>query len=439
MDTFKLNREFMLGTATASAQIEGGDTNNTWYKWCEAGHIKDSTSCITACDHWNRVEQDIEILKRLNVQTYRMSLEWSRIEPTLGNFSAEALKHYRHEIELLLDNNIKPLVTLHHFSEPQWFQDRGGWKRPGNSEFFVEYARYVVENLGDLVCEWVTFNEPNVYTTFGYELGIFPPGSRNLFESFKVQAEIILTHVKLYLLIHKIRNEKKFKGKTMVGAAIHLRIFDGISYIGKKAAGVVDYLFNELFMEGMTTGRLMFPLLRCGYKYKNGIYVDFLGINYYTRNIVEFALNPSNYFHKLTNDKVLDKTDLGWDIYPEGIYMVCKKYYSKYKLPIYITENGISDKYDNRRPNYIASHLAYLAKAINEGVQIEKYYHWTLMDSFEWLDGESANFGLYRCDFRTQERTARKSAELYAQICKKKELTKDMIEEFSGKVELIQS
>jgi beta-glucosidase len=439
MVTFKLNKEFMLGTAAASTQIEGGDKNNTWYHWCEAGHISDSSSCITACDHWNRVEQDTEILKSMNVQIHRMSLEWSRIEPVAGQFSEEAMKHYRDEIQLLRDNNIKPLVTLHHFSEPLWFQERGGWTKAENTELFIAYARYVVENLGDLVCEWVTFNEPNVYTSFGYVVGIFPPGVRNLFISLKVKAEIIKTHVKLYHLIHYIRNERNFSGETMVGAAIHLRVFDGITFIGKKIASAVNYVFNELFMAGMTTGCLKFPLPHKGYRNKKGRYADFLGINYYTRNIVEFAWDPTIYFHRLVTDKGLHKSDLGWDIYPEGIYTVCKKYYHKYKLPIYITENGISDKHDSRRPDFIVNHLAYLAKAINEGVQIERYYHWTLMDNFEWLEGESANFGLYHCNFRTQERTARKSAELYAQICKKKEVTREMIEKFSTKAELEQA
>jgi beta-glucosidase len=429
MVTFKLNEKFMLGTATAGTQIEGGDTNNTWYKWCEEGHISDSSSCITACDHWNRVKQDTEILKSLYVQTHRMSIEWSRIEPKVGKFSEKAMSHYRDEIQQLLANDIQPLITLHHFAEPQWFQNMGGWEQPENSKLFIEYVRYVVENLGDLVCEWITFNEPNVYTTFGYELGSFPPGARNMLQASKVKAEIIKTHVKLYKMIHAIREHKCFKGKTMVGTAIHLRIFEGISLTGKIIARTLDYVFNELFMVGMTTGRLMLPLVGEGYEYKKGIYVDFLGINYYTRNIVEFAIDPSNYFHKLTNDKDLQKSDLGWDIYPEGIYMLCKKYYNRYKLPIYITENGISDKYDNRRPEYIANHLAYLAKAINEGIQVDRYYHWTLMDNFEWLEGESAKFGLYKCDFRTQERIPRQSAKLYARICKKKELNEEMIRE----------
>lgn len=129
MVTFKLNDEFMFGTATASTQIEGGDTGNTWYKWCQEGRIKDSSSCITACDHWNRVEEDTELLKNLGVQTHRMSLEWSRIEPSRGKFSDDAMKHYRDEIKLLVENNIKPLVTLHHFSSPFGFMKWGDGKK----------------------------------------------------------------------------------------------------------------------------------------------------------------------------------------------------------------------------------------------------------------------------------------------------------------------
>ena len=330
-----------------------------------------------------------------------MSPEWSRIEPFPGEFSEEAMKHYRDEIRLLVKNNIKPLVTLHHFSEPIWFQDMGGWKKPFNCEYFIRYVRYVVENLGDLVSDWVTFNEP------------------------------INTHVRVYKLIHDIRREHNFNGKTMVGCAMHLRVFDAITATGKMVAKAVNYYFNELLMVGTTTGRFLFPLSLMGGGDKKGIYVDFLGINYYTRNIVEFVFDPSQYFYLFVNDRSLGKSDLGWDIYPEGIYRVCKKYYDRYRLPIFITENGISDRKDNKRPDFIADHLYYIAKAITEGIQIERYYYWTLMDNFEWLEGETTSFGLYECNFKTQERTARKSAQLYADICKNKGLTKDMIEKFS--------
>jgi beta-glucosidase len=225
---------------------------------------------------------------------------------------------------------------------------------------------------------------------------------------------LIKTHAEAYQLIHKIRAERQYEGKTLVGTAIHFRIFDGLTFLGRRVAAVVDHIFHNRYAEGMAS------------------HSDFFGVNYYTRNIVEFALDPSNYFHKLVKDGNLSKSDIGWDIYPEGIYRVCKKYYHKYHLPIYITENGISDRHDKRRPEFIASHLSYLEKAVIEGVVIERYYHWTLMDNFEWIFGGAAKFGLYECNIHTQERTARKSAWLYSQISMKKELTQEMIDEFQA-------
>jgi len=430
LERFILPKDFLMGTATASLQIEGGDRNNTWYKWCEEGNIKDGSHCITACDHWNRLEEDTELLKELNVNTHRMSLEWSRIEPKAGVFSNEAIEHYRYEIQLLIKNGIRPLVTLHHFSEPLWFLEMGGWTKRENSYYFIKYTKYIVEKLGDLVCDWVTFNEPNVYTKFGYIFGIWPPGIRRLSKSFKVYTEIIKTHIKAYETIHSIRSEMGFKGKTKVGFAMHIRIFCGVSIFGKMIAKVVDYFFHELYMEGMIKGKIKFPLSKAGCKYCKGNHVDFIGINYYTRNIVEFVFSPSNLFHTLKFDKALDKTDLGWDIYPKGIYQVCKKYYKRYKLPIYITENGISDQSDLKRPFFICSHLWNVAKAIDDGIDIQRYYHWTLMDNFEWLEGESANFGLYHCNFRDQKRTIRRGGKLYSMICKENKLTDEMIQEF---------
>ncbi|MPM90566.1 Beta-glucosidase A [bioreactor metagenome] len=290
--------------------------------------------------------------------------------------------------------------------------------------------RFAVENLGDLASDWVTFNEPNVYSVFGYLLGVFPPGIRKGSEAFGVMSALIEIHCEAYRLIHEIRSKQKFAGKTMVGAAMHIRVFDGITTVGRETAAFVDYFFHTLFMEGMTKGRLLYPLSKKDHKPKKGLYADFLGINYYTRNIVEFVFDPRNYFYRLIGDKDLSKSDIGWDIYPEGIYRVCKKYYEKYKLPIFITENGISDEADSRRPDYIADHLAFIAKAAREGIPVERYYHWSFLDNFEWLEGERGNFGLYRCDFRTQKRTPRKSAGLYAAICGKRELTRQMIEQF---------
>ncbi|MHC1694367.1 MAG: glycoside hydrolase family 1 protein [Eubacteriales bacterium] len=422
MGRFNFGKDFLFGTASSSVQIEGGDKNNTWYNWCGEGHIADSSTCYTACDHWNRVEEDTDLLVSLGVGTYRMSFEWSRIQPSPEHIDEEALSHYRHELKLLCGYGIRPLVTIHHFSEPQWFMDKGGWAVHGNSEYFIRFAKLCVERFGDLVSDWVTFNEPNVYSTMGYFTGIFPPGKRSLRLTLRVRSEMISCHVRLYSMIHEIRKEKGFEGQTKVGFAMHIRIFDSFTTVGKIIARIVDYAFNTMFMEGMTCGKLCFPLPKRGCSCCCGKYADFIGINYYTRNIVEFVLDPRSLFYRYITDMTLDKNDLGWDIYPEGIYRVCRRYYDKYSLPIYITENGICDRHDNRREKYITDHLSMLARAIDDGIKIERYYYWTLYDNFEWLEGESAPFGLYKCDFNTMERIPRPSTSEYKRICRQKEI-----------------
>ncbi len=430
MVEFKLPEDFLMGTATASVQIEGGDTNNTWFKWCQEGNIKDKSSCFTANDHWNRLNEDIGLLKALNVNTHRMSLEWSRIEPSRGSFSRDAISHYREELKALIANNIKPLVTLHHFSEPLWFHHAGAWENGENVAYFLDYVRFVMEELGDLATEWVTFNEPNVYTSMGYALGAWPPGKVDFLKALRVQSEIIKAHLKAYALIHEIRKSEGFQGETKVGCAIHIRVFDASKPMGKIMSYLADYIFNELIMEGVTTGKIKFPLTKKGFKPSKGIFADFLGINYYTRNVVEFALKPSTLFYRETTDDRLEKTESGWDIYPDGLYRICKKYYRKYGLPIYITENGINTSVDHKKSEFICRHLAAVEKLIREGVPVERYYYWTLMDNFEWTEGESTRFGLIHCNFRNQERKMRNSGRLYAYLCKNKALTKKVFTEY---------
>lgn len=428
MKEFCLPKGFLMGTATASVQIEGGDTGNTWYNWCLEGHIIDNSNCINANNHWNRVSEDIELLKELNVDIHRMSIEWSRIQPSKDYFSKEAVLHYRNEISVMLDKGIKPLITLHHFSEPIWFHDEGSWEKSDNINFFLEYVRYIVEELGDIVSDWVTFNEPNVFTYMGYVTGMWPPGKTNILATINVQSSIIKAHVKAYELIHDIRTYKEFKGKTRVGCAMHIRIFEGAGFLGNLVASMADYLFNNLLFEGTVTGKMGFPLNKKDYIYKPGKYVDFIGINYYTRSFVKFALKPSALFYEEADDGKYEKTESGWDIYPEGLYMACKKYYEKYKLPIYITENGINEKCEDKKISYISKHLAMVEKAIKDGIPVERYYYWTLMDNFEWHEGETTRFGLVSCDFKSQQRKMRKSGWFYSQICKLKKCTFEVLQ-----------
>ncbi|TCZ77108.1 glycoside hydrolase family 1 protein [Paenibacillus albiflavus] len=431
MRAYKLPQNIQLGSATASLQIEGGDRNNSWYQFCENNRIKDGSHCIVAADHWNRYEEDIAIMKQLNQETYRMSIEWSRIEPAEGQYNQAALDHYRDEILKLLDAGIRPLVTLHHFSNPIWIEEAGAWTNPRIVNYFSKYVKTVVYALGDLVCDWVTINEPNVYLFQSYIELTSPPAKPSMKHYFKGIKLMIEAHIDAYRAIHRIRSEQHFLGQTQVGVAFHMRVFDIERKKIRSALSrkLTDYVFHTLFLEGMIHGNYKFPIHR-NKQYINQrteLYCDFFGLNYYSRDIIEFTWNPFVAFAKQLVKKGIDTNDMGWEIYPEGLYRICKEIYKKYQLPIYITENGICDQTDGKRAKFIYDHLEQVAKLCEEGIPIERYYHWSTIDNFEWQEGLSRRFGLVHINYETQARTIKQSGYFYAEICKTKEVSPEML------------
>ncbi|HBM79987.1 MAG TPA: glycoside hydrolase family 1 protein, partial [Clostridiaceae bacterium] len=402
------------------------------YKFCEAGKIKDKTHCKMADDHWNRYEEDIKLMKNLNHDIYRMSLEWARIEPERGKFCEDALSHYRREIQMLIDNSIKPLVTIHHFSNPIWFEDIGGWANPDSVELFKDYTQKVVTYLGDIVTEWITINEPNVYLLETYITADFPPGKPSLSNFFKGLKNMAKAHIECYKLIHRIRKDMGCSGKTTVGVANHIRVFDVYhnSLAARIPRDLADFCFHTLFTESMVNGRFLFPIGSGGYPYGKGRYSDFFGINYYSRDIIKFSWNPGMMFADLKVAENAEVNDLGWEIYPYGLYRVCRKYWSIYKLPIYITENGICDSKDEKRTKFIYDHLKMIKKLADENVDVKRYYHWSLLDNFEWEKGLTPRFGLIEVDYKTQKRTIRKSGHFFAEVSKNKAVTADMIKRY---------
>ncbi len=408
----KLPAGFLLGTATASLQIEGGDRNNSWFRWCERGRIRDGSHCLRACDHWNRFRQDIALQRDLGVNAYRMSLEWSRIEPREGTFDEDALARYREEIQALREAGIAPMVTLHHFSNPLWLEDSGGWTQRSIVDRFGRYTAKVVETLGDLVEHWITINEPNVYLALGYLLGIWPPGRRSL-RSFRRGANnVVLAHQEAYRLIHAIGDAS---GRpTQVGIAHHLRVFDpaGAERRDKRTARRLERRFQDFFLDRTVP------------------YSDFIGVNYYSRDMVAFSWNPLSGFARRSVKESAVCNDLGWEIYPEGLYRVCTTLAERYTLPLYITENGVADAGDTLRTRFIYDHLLQIARLLEADVDLRGYFHWTLMDNFEWVEGESARFGLYDVDFDTQQRSLRDSGRFFAEICAQNGITRQMIREY---------
>jgi beta-glucosidase len=245
----------------------------------------------------------------------------------------------------------------------------------------------------------------------------------------KVYRNMTLCHIKAYQAIHRIRLQSRFSGETKVGLAHALRVFNPLSRnnpFDRLAAKIMDYLFQDALVLSMADGKLRYPIVK-GAPLGAGKYYDFVGINYYTRSAVQCRGFRNSFF----TDK--PHNDLGWEIFPEGLSQLCKRYWQKLNAPIWITENGTCDKKDAFRTRYIYDHLYEISKLCSEGIPVQRYYHWTLMDNFEWVEGESAPFGLIRVDFETQQRTLRRSGAFYAEVCHEKGVTDGIIRKYLDK------
>lgn len=405
-----LPKNLKLGVATAATQIEGGLKNHSWYDWCQRGKISDKSSCFRANDHWHRFKEDIDLMASLNIQIYRLGLEWSRIEPSEGTFDDSALFHYREELIYLISKGIEPLITLHHFTNPMWFEKMGAFEHKRNVAYFIRYCSKVIEVLGDLCAEWITLNEPNVYTTNGYIFGTWPPGKKNFFKAMSVYRNMTRCHLEAYQLIHELRKKANDIGPTRVGFANHFRIFNPLnmhSLFDRFGSYMMEYLFQTALTHSLSTGQFVLPF-GLGSPYGKGKFYDFIGINYYSRSTFK-GFKEGVMPHTQRND-------LNWEIYPQGLSLIIKHLYKRYHAPIWITENGTADAKDAFRSEYLLSHLVQISNCISEDIPVERYYHWTFIDNFEWAEGESARFGLVELDFETQKRTPRKSGKLYQKI-----------------------
>lgn len=416
---FKLKEGLKLGVATASCQIEGGENNSNWNDWYAKGMIKDGSNPARANQHYELFRQDIDLMAKLNIQCYRMSIEWARLEPQRGKYDESVFEHYREEIDYLQSKGIEVLLTLHHFSNPMWFENLGGFLNPDSPVIFEGFVRKVVAELGEKVDRYVTVNEPNVYATSAYYFGEFPPGKKSVKDTVKVMTNLVACHIRAYKAIHEMR-----KGNTLVGYASHIRVFEP-----ENPKSLLDRigcrLMRQMFQGGIDftsmTGKRVFPLKRRK-EFKKGKYYDFIGINYYSRSMV----------HRFDERAKQDAAhnDMGWELYPKGIRQVVEEYYSKFNAPVYITENGTADSKDAFRAQFIYDHL----KELNESnVPVERYYHWTFIDNFEWMDGEKERFGLVELDYDTQERKPRQSALMYSEVIVKHGFDKDIIDKYLDK------
>ncbi len=414
---FNFPKKLLLGAASAATQIEGGKVDGNWHDWYRKGKIADNSNPEITTMHWKYWKEDSLLLKEAGVQTYRMGLDWARIYPRENEVDYEAVWQYRNEILLIKEQGIKPLLTLHHFSNPMWFERMGGFLNTKALIYFLNYVKFAAETFGDLVEDFVTVNEPNVYTFKGYGEGSWPPGCKNPFKIIKVLENLAYCHIESYKIIHETRKKMGFLN-TKVGFANHLRVFDPKNEknpFDKMAARLSEYTFQEIVTRAFTLGEFCFPL-RNKYKIEKGVYVDFHGVNYYSRTVNFMGVRKNS-----------PRNDLNWEIYPKGLIRCAEKLDEIKRLPIWVTENGTCDNNDAFRCRFIAEHL----KAICESdLPFERYYHWCFCDNFEWADGCSMRFGLIHLNYETQARTVKRSAEFYKKIIKAGSITKELWNEY---------
>ncbi len=396
MNETKFPKNFLWGTAVSSYQTEGNNTNSDWWEWEQKGKTKDKSGI--ACDYWNRWKEDHKLLSELGVNAFRLSLEWSRIEPEEGKFSEEAINHYREILQDLKNRNIKTQVTFWWWVSPLWFQKKYGFHRKESIRIFTRYVKKITEELKDLIDIYIVINEPMLPLSQGYLTGAFPSGHKNPFRFWRSLNNLAKAYRESYKIIHQI------KPNSAVGITHLYNWYEtkGLGFIEKIINRIAKWFRINLFLK----------------RIKN--HQDYLGIDYYRLGRMRF--DPKNSMYLGFNIEEDKNNIMGWVAYPEGIYKVLKEVYAKYKLPIYIMENGLPTSpglEDNNRVQFIQDHIYYVRKAISEGVDVRGYNYWSLMDNFEWLYGFEPRFGLVEIDYKTLERKPRKSFYAYKEIIKK--------------------
>ena len=411
---------FLWGAGSSAYQVEGGNEWNDWWDWeSTPGRIEDGSHSGPACLSWDRYEEDLDLVRGLGLNAYRLSIEWSRIEPIPGQYVEAALDRYRRMLLACRARGITPVVTLHHFTNPRWFAALGGWEDRRNLPHFQRFVRLAAEHYGDLVDYWITVNEPEVLAFWGYDAGIWPPGVKNRSRALTVIANLLEAHALASRALRESdRTDAYGDGRaTVVGIAKHWAILEprrSNSLLDRFAASVQRRAFNLAILRALTDGtiELKIPGARTVRRRVDALQgaSDFVGVNYYTRWMVSLFGKKA----RVARDGA-PMNDLGWEIYPEGLEQALTECAS-FGLPVMVTENGIADASDRRRPDFIRASLAALDRARAAGVDVRGYFHWSLLDNFEWSDGHRGRFGLYAVDFDRPEgpRIQRPSARAYA-------------------------
>ncbi len=425
-------RGFLWGTATAAYQVEGNNTNSSWWQWeQQPGRILNDDKSGLACDWWNgRWKEDLDRAAETSQNAHRLSVEWSRVQPEPDRWDELAIERYRSIMRGLRERGLMAMVTLHHFSNPIWLEEQGGWENPETPLKFAAFVRKIGEALKEYVSYWVTINEPNVFTYTGYLEGKFPPGKKDFNAAMHVMENMVRGHALAYHALHEIQPEAR------VGLSIHYRSFKPASSspLDRFVARIQSAIFNDLFPRAAKDGKIRF-LYRSINVPEAAHTQDFLGVNYYSRDLVSFDITRAPaLFGRLRYPENADLSENGFIANePEGFFESLK-WGLQYEVPMLVTENGVEDLEDKMRPRYIAQHIHQLWRAVNFNWPIKGYFHWSLVDNFEWERGWTMRFGLWGLNVDTQERIRRKSVDLFADICKENGLSSEMVQKYCPEV-----
>ena len=399
---------FFWGAASASYQVEGGIENCDWAKAAREGRVP---PCGRACDHYNRYEEDFDIAKSLGHTAHRMSVEWARIEPEEGKFDLEAIKHYQKVLQALNERGIHPCVTFWHFTLPLWFSESGGFERKDSPEIFARYCAYVVEHLKDYAHHYSTINEPIVFATDGWLRGTWPP-----FKRFFLTDRVSITN-------SGRQHEARYQ-KGLLPFFTYLRVVKNLARAHNAAYDAVKkhHLASDVSIvkhvilfraNGNPLNRLMARVMNWWWthRFMKRVYqkCDSIGLNYYIQK-------------KFGDTATYVKTDMDWDMYPEGIYD-CLQMLKRYGKPLYVSEAGVADEKDVLRAEYITRQVEATWKAIQDGADVRGHFYWSLLDNYEWALGFEKRFGLIAINYETLERTVRPSAYVYKKICENNGIT----------------
>ncbi|MFN2568984.1 MAG: glycoside hydrolase family 1 protein [Candidatus Dormibacteria bacterium] len=413
--------DFLLGCASAAHQVEGG-IDNDWSRWEreDPARIRDGNISGLACDHYRRYREDLEVLAALHQNAHRFSVEWARVEPEEGRFDSSALDHYADVVATCRRLGMEPIVTLHHFTLPPWLAARGGVLARDAPRLFARFAASCVEAFGAQVTWWITINEPTVLAVMAYLEGKWPPGERSMVRTLRALGSLVRMHAAAARAVRRTAMSNHGR-RVMISIAHHeRRLRPGTaSHLERLVAVPADVLFNRWFLRMCMSGRLLPPVGSGRTVPGLAGSLDYVGLNHYCDEMTTFDRRAwGTLFARISPLPGLPTSTYGWAIEPDGMRRALEALWQEFHLPIMITENGVADTDDELRPSFLIGYLTAVQEAMERGVEVRGYLHWTSMDNFEWAEGYAQRFGLFAVDRETMERRRKPSADLYAEICR---------------------